>query len=286
MVNNNRVPADVPKNKIALFKKNYTLTTACNNHVFMFAADQKIEHLNADFHGPDIATEAHDPERLFKLAAQLPISVFATQLGLIARYGKHYPTINYIAKLNSKTNIISTEHEDPISRQLWSVADTVNFAKNSTLTLSGIGYTLYLGSTHESLMLCEAAQAIYQAHQAGLLAIIWIYPRGKYVTQNATELTAGAAGVANALGADFVKLALPATITPEELAIAVRAAGNTGIIHAGGAMINEKEFIKRLSQYTHAGTAGIAVGRNIFQRATHEAQHLAAAIDNILRTKK
>jgi DhnA family fructose-bisphosphate aldolase class Ia len=286
MVTNNSVPADVPKNKTALFKKNYTLTTASNGHVFMFAADQKIEHLNADFYGSDIAPEAHDPERLFKLAAQLPISVFATQLGMIARYGKHYPTINYVAKLNSKTNIISTEHEDPISRQLWSVADVVNCAKNSTLTVSGIGYTLYLGSLHESLMLQEAAQAIFQAHQEGLLATLWIYPRSKYVKQNSAELVAGAAGVANALGADFVKLALPTTTTHEEFAIAVRAAGNTGVIYAGGAKISDQEFVQRLSQYTRAGAAGIAVGRNIFQRSTREAQQLATAIDKLLRTKK
>lgn len=278
------VPADVPKNKIALFKKNYALTTASNGHVFMFAADQKIEHLNADFYGPDIAPEANNPERLFTLAAQLPISVFATQLGMIARYGKNYPTINYVAKINGKTNIVATEHEDPISRQLWSVADVVNFAKNSSLTVSGIGYTLYLGSSHESVMLQEAAQAIYNAHQEGLLATIWIYPRGKFVKQNSAELVAGAAGVANALGADFVKLALPTAITHEELAIAVCAAGNTGIIYAGGALVNEKEFAQRLSHYTRSGAAGIAVGRNIFQRSTRDAQNLATTIDKLLRT--
>lgn len=272
------VPADVSKNKTALFQKNYAHTTACNNHVFMFAADQKIEHLNTDFYGPGIAPEANNPEQLFKLAAQLPISIFATQLGLIARYGNQYPTINYVAKLNSKTNIIAPEQEEPISRQLWSVADVVTFTKNSTLSVCGIGYTLYLGSTHESIMLHEAAQAIYQAHQEGLLAILWIYPRGKYVKHNAVELAQGAAGVANALGADFVKLALPTTMTHEDLVVAIHAAGNTGIICAGGVLTSEQEFIQRLSHYTHAGTAGVAVGRNLFQRPTRETQHLANAI--------
>lgn len=272
------IPADVPHKKVSPFKKNYTALSASNTGLFVFAGDQKIEHLNADFYGPRIAQQAQYPEHLFKIAAAMSVGAFATQLGLIARYGHLYPTINYLAKLNSKTNCLSNEHVDPISKQLWSVANVIQFKKESGLSLCGIGYTIYLGSIHESIMLAQAAQAIYQAHQEGLVATVWIYPRGKHIDNNSIALFQGAAGVANALGADIVKLAIPPQATVDDIAVAVQAAGNTRVIVAGGPQLDQQEFIKKINIYRTVGIAGAAVGRNIFQRTYHEAIAFAKAV--------
>jgi DhnA family fructose-bisphosphate aldolase class Ia len=73
-------------------------------HLFrlmLFAGDQKVEHMNDDFYGEGIHPADSSPEHLFRIANQSKIGVFATQLGLIARYGVHYPDVSYLVKLCS-----------------------------------------------------------------------------------------------------------------------------------------------------------------------------------------
>jgi len=267
------VPADVPQKKQSLFKKNCELITKNKKPVLLFAADQKIEHLNDDFFGAGIDKAANHPAHIFSIASQVSIGALATQLGLIARYGKEYSSVNYLVKLNSKTNLVSNEQCDPISRQLWSIVDVINFKKNSGLKICGVGYTVYLGSAHESDMLAEAAQVVYQAHQEGLVAILWVYPRGKHITQSPL-LFVGAAGVANALGADFVKLSVPSSISREAILQAVQAAGNTKILVAGGAKIDQQQLLNNMREQLSLGVAGFALGRNLFQRSAQEAVDL------------
>jgi len=280
------VPADVPSRQARTFRNNYGLITHESGFLFLFAADQKIEHLNKDFYGEGISEEAATPQHLFAIADHYAIGAFATQLGLIARYGASYPNINYIVKLNSKTNLIKTEQQDPISEQLWSVYDVMRFKKNSGFNICGVGYTIYLGSEYESLMLQEAAQIITNAHQEGLVTILWIYPRGKAVGDYSVELLSGAAGVANALGADFVKLSIPRHEDYNDLIPAVKAAGNTKIIISGGEKVDEETFLKDLADQLQKGTWGTAVGRNLFQRPSNEAAALAQKISDILYKKE
>ena len=267
------IPADVPVHKVEQFTYHYQSITKNTNNLFLFAGDQKIEHLQNSFYGNNIDPADNDPEHLFRIAQEGAVGAFATQLGLIARYGKQYPHINYIVKLNSKTNIISKEVQDPLSTQLWSVEQVVEFKENSKLPICGVGYTVYLGSEYESEMLAQAAQVIYKAHQYGLVAIIWMYPRGKNVTHELDgNLIAGAAGVALALGADFAKINVPQDSSATSLAIACQAAGNTKLICSGGAVKTPEDFFVELYEQMHKGnTAGSACGRNIHQRSLSSA---------------
>jgi len=222
----------------------------------LFAADQKIEHLNYDFYGDNIHPNAQTPEHLFKIAQKGRIGAFATQLGLIARYGRIYSELTYIAKLNSTTNLINSTINDPLSQQLWSVEDVVDMKYNADLNICGIGYTIYLGSIYESQMLHEAAQAIFQAHQHGLVAILWVYARGKAIINDTDwELIAGATGVAAALGADFVKVKAPTAqgtkTSAEFLKIATLAAGNTKVICSGGTAQAPEKFLSELYEQIH-----------------------------------
>jgi DhnA family fructose-bisphosphate aldolase class Ia len=275
------IPADVPRARQRVFKKNCERITRGSDSLFLFAADQKIEHLNDDFSGAIFEGQARTAEYIFSLAAQAPIGALATQLGLIARYGASHQTVNYIVKLNSKTNL-SAEQEDPVSRQLWSVADVVQFQQTSRLSLCGVGYTIYLGSLHEALMLQEAANIVYQAHQNGLVAILWIYPRGKYVELSARSVI-GAAGVANALGADFVKLQRFSGMTNHDIVHAVQAAGNTKVLFAGGAKSSDDILLAQIKTDFTCGVFGCAVGRNLFQRPLKQAIALAERIAVLLR---
>lgn len=247
------ISADIPNNFKKEFEDNYNNITKNTDRLFLFAGDHKIEHMAQDFYGSNIDESAESPEHFFEIAVRSNIGAFATQMGLIARYGnqKNYNTINYIVKLNSKTNLIDKDKQDPLSLALWSVEDVVAFKKKSNLKISGVGYTIYLGSLFEEKMLTQAAQIVYQAHQNGLVAILWMYPRGVSIKDDhAGIIIAGAAGVANALGADFVKVVPPTptknSSTVDMLNLAQKIAGNTKIICAGGASVDPKVFLKNI----------------------------------------
>jgi fructose-bisphosphate aldolase / 6-deoxy-5-ketofructose 1-phosphate synthase len=66
-----------------------------------------------------------------------------------------YPEINYIIKMNGKTDLVKKEQRDPISRQLWSLDQVLEFKKSSGLSIVGVGYTVYLGSEYETEMLTQ-----------------------------------------------------------------------------------------------------------------------------------
>src|SRR5512138_3147505 len=101
--------------------------TRGSGRLMLFAGDQKVEHLNDDFYGPGIDPQDNSPEHMFQIADGAKIGVFATQLGLIARYGMDYPDVPYLVKLNSKTNLVKTAQQDPLSAALWTVKQVVKF---------------------------------------------------------------------------------------------------------------------------------------------------------------
>jgi fructose-bisphosphate aldolase/6-deoxy-5-ketofructose 1-phosphate synthase len=249
----------------------------------LFAGDQKAEHLNDDFFGPGIDLEDNDPLHLFQIAAQANIGVFAAQIGLIARYGMDYRDLPYLVKLNSKTNLVKTSQAEPRSPQWIDVSQVVDFRDSSNLDILGVGYTIYLGSEHEGEMLAQAARIVFQAHQAGLVTVLWIYPRGKAVKdEKDPHLIAGAAGVAATLGSDFVKVNYPEKTGQVSSLIfreAVQAAGRTKVVCAGGESTDARSFLQRLHDQIHiSGASGSATGRNIHQRPLAEAVRLCNAV--------
>ena len=285
------VPADVPDELIDTYVENYLNATAGTGSMNLFACDQKIEHLNDDFYGEGIPLSSNDPAHLFEIGdlsfAEGTLGVLAGQLGLIAQYARDAPDLPYLVKLNSKTNLVKTAQRDPVSMAMWDMDDVMSLVHNG-INVVGIGYTVYLGSEHEHEMLTEAATFIRQAHELGMLAVVWMYPRGQAVAdEKDPQLIAGAAGVAACIGADFAKVNYPRPFegmtAPESLGIAVEAAGRTGIICSGGGSMPPMEFLQRLHDQIHvSGCRGAATGRNIHQKGTEEAVRMAAACHAII----
>lgn len=141
------VPLDVPRNARNEYIRNYTEITRGSGRLMLFAGDQKVEHLNDDFYGSGISEDDADPEHLFRIASRGRIGVFATQLGLIARYGMDYPEVPYLVKLNSKTNLVKTSQADPLSRAWLDVSQVMEFRRESGLRILGVGYTVYPGAS-------------------------------------------------------------------------------------------------------------------------------------------
>lgn len=290
--NSTNIPADVPSDMESKFNTNYGKITKKTDHLFMFACDQKMEHLNKDFYGPAIHPDAMHTEHIFKIAQAGYIGALATNLGLIARYGKKYSSIPYIAKLNGKTDLVGTEQKDPYSKQLWTVADAVALQEEHSMSICGVGYTLYLGSEYEAEMLSQAARIINDAHRNGLVAIIWIYARGKSVKDDQDPaLITGAAGLAATLGSDFVKIKAPqdanGKTSAQWLHIASAAAGNTKIICAGGPQTSPEKLLAEVhTQITQGSTAGCAIGRNIFQHSLTDAIAITKGINALVYDNK
>jgi len=277
------IPLDVPKEAQKVYATNFKTITHDSGRLMLFAGDQKIEHLNEDFFGDGIHSDDNDPEHLFRIASKAKIGCFAAQLGLIARYGSDYPDVPYLVKLNSKTNLVGTSQQEPFSGLLTTVEQVIRFKKSSGLNILGIGYTVYLGSESESKMLKTAADAIFEAHQNGLVTVLWIYPRGKAVKdEKDPHLIAGAAGVAACLGSDFVKVNPPkkeGASSNELMKEATMAAGRTKVVCAGGSSVDATQFLTQLHDQIHiGGCAGNATGRNIHQKPLDEAVRMCNAI--------
>lgn len=277
------VPLDVPKAMRETYVNNYMEMTRGTGRLMLFAGDQKVEHLNDDFYGEGVPEDDADPEHLFKIASQAKIGVFAIQLGLIARYGMDYKDVPYLVKVNSKTNLVETAQADPFSNLWYDVDQVVEFKENSGLNVLGVGYTIYLGSEFEAEMLVQAAQVVYDAHQHGMLSVLWIYPRGTAVKdEKDPHLIAGATGVGACLGTDFVKVNYPKKEGEKSAEIfkeAIRAAGRTRVVCAGGSSDEAEAFLKKLYDQIHvSGAQGNATGRNIHQRPLDEAVRMCNAV--------
>ena len=281
-----RVPMDVLPEARETYIDNYMKATQGTGRLMLFACDQKIEHLNKDFYGEGIDIADADPEHLFRIGSQGVCGVLAGQRGLIAQYAADYPDINYLVKMNSKTNLVSGKQDDPYSPQMYQL-DAVLAMRDAGVNVVGVGYTIYLGSEYESTMLAEAGELIAEAHANGLITVMWIYPRGKAVAdEKSPETIAGAAGVAVCLGSDFVKVNPPHATDDktqfENLASASTAAGRCGLVCAGGSTVDAETFLTQLHNQIHIGGAkGNATGRNIHQRSLDEAVRLTKAISAI-----
>jgi fructose-bisphosphate aldolase/6-deoxy-5-ketofructose 1-phosphate synthase len=277
------VPLDVPKTMRETYVKNYMEITRDSGKLMLFAGDQKVEHLNDDFYGEGVPEDDADPEHLFKIASKAKIGVFAAQLGLIARYGMDYKDVPYLVKVNSKTNIVETSQAEPFSNLWYDIDQVVQFKENSGLNILGVGYTIYLGSEFEAEMLVQAAQVVYDAHQHGLLSVLWIYPRGAGIKEEKDpHLIAGATGVGACLGSDFVKVNYPKKEGAKSAEIfkeAIKAAGRTKVVCAGGTSDECEAFLKKLYEQIHiSGAMGNATGRNIHQRPLDEAIRMCNAV--------
>ena len=281
-----RVPADVSADARETYIDNYLKATQNSGRLMLFACDQKIEHLNDDFFGADIDVADAKPEHLFQIGSQGVCGVLAGQRGLIAAYANDYPEINYLVKMNSKTHLIGKSQDDPYSPQLTSF-DAACELVNNGVNVVGIGYTIYLGSEYESQMMSEAGELIAQAHAAGLVVVLWMYPRGKAVgDEKDAHLIAGAAGTALCLGADFVKVNPPkgddSGTSADKLVEASDASGRCGLVCAGGSTVEADVFLQQLWDQIHVGGAcGNATGRNLHQRSLDEAVRLTKAISAI-----
>jgi len=220
-----------------------------NKRALYLAYDQGLEHGPEDFNDKNV-----DPEYVIDIANKGKYSAFICQKGIAEKY-KDKIKIPLIIKLNGKTNLVKG---DPISRQLCTVKEAIK------LGAVAVGYTIYVGSEYESVMFKAFEKILKEAHAKGLPVIMWAYPRGKGVKgKSKAKLMAYACRVGLELGADIVKVAYEGNI--DDLKWAVKSAGKTHVVVAGGMKKSEKELLSKAKEIMKSGCVGLAIGRNVWQ---------------------
>lgn len=216
------------------------------------AYDQGLEHGPSDFNDKNV-----NPKYIIDIAKKGKYNGIVFQKGIAEKYHKEIKQskIPLIVKLNGKTNLFKGE---PISRQLCTVKEALK------LGAMAVGYTIYIGSDYEDEMFQEFENIQREAHKNKIPVIVWIYPRGKSIkNKSKKELMVYAARVGLEIGADMIKLQYFGKIN--DLKWAVKSAGKTKVLIAGGEKKDEKEFLKDIQEIMSAGCIGLAVGRNIWQ---------------------
>lgn len=216
------------------------------------AYDQGLEHGPTDFNDKNV-----NPDYIIDIARKGGYTGVVFQKGIAEKYNKEIrkSKVPLILKLNGKTNLFKGE---PISRQLCSVEEAIK------LGASAVGYTIYIGSDYEDEMLQEFEDIQRQAHAKRIPVIVWIYPRGKSVKRKKdAELMAYAARTGLEIGADIIKIQYNGNL--KDLKWAVKSAGKTKVVIAGGIKKGEKEFLKQVKEIMDAGAIGLAIGRNVWQ---------------------
>ena len=215
------------------------------------AYDQGFEHGPIDFNDKNV-----DPLYIIDIAKKGKFSAVIFQKGIAEKYKKEIKKskIPLIIKLNGKTSL---HKEEPISLQLCTVKEAI------ALGAVAVGYTIYIGSIHENIMLKEFEKIEREAHSKNIPVIAWIYPRGKGIEgKSPGELLAYACRVGLEIGADIVKVHCQNT---KDLSWAVKSAGKTKVVIAGGMKEEENTLLKTAKEIMQSGAIGLAIGRNIWQ---------------------
>ncbi len=216
------------------------------------AYDQGLEHGPSDFNDKNV-----DPKYIIDIAKKGKYNGIVFQKGIAEKYNKEIKAskVPLIVKLNGKTNLFKGE---PISRQLCTVDEAIK------LGAAAVGYTIYIGSDSEDESFQEFEGIQREAHKKGLPVITWIYPRGKSLKgKKPEELMVYATRTALEIGADIVKIQYTGKL--KDLQWAVKSAGKTKVVVAGGTKKGEKELIKQVHEIMEAGCIGLAIGRNVWQ---------------------
>ena len=216
------------------------------------AYDQGLEHGPDDFNDKNV-----NPEYILGIAKMGKYSGVVFQKGIAEKYQSEIKKskVVLILKLNGKTNLVKG---DPVSGQLCTVKEAVK------LGAVAVGYTIYIGSKHENLMLQEFESIQREAHKKNIPVIAWIYPRGKSVKgKSSSQLMAYAARTGLEIGADIIKIQYNGNVN--DLKWAVKSAGKTKVVIAGGVKKDEKLLLKQTKEIMDAGAIGLAIGRNIWQ---------------------
>ncbi|MFB6255012.1 MAG: class I fructose-bisphosphate aldolase [Halobacteriaceae archaeon] len=234
-------------------------TITRDGKLLILAYDHGLEHGPHDF---DPVPETMDPDTVFDIATHDAVTGLAVQKGVAETFYPSYEDeINLVAKVNGTSNLWMGEPDSAVN---WNVDYAVELGADA------IGYTLYGGSNNEVEMAEEFREIQEAARGYDLPVVMWSYPRGQGVKNDTKDdVIAYASRLALELGADVAKVKYPGSA--EAMEWVVDSAGPVKVIMSGGSKRSDRAFLESVKAVMDAGGAGLAVGRNVWQRENADA---------------
>ncbi|QLY24116.1 class I fructose-bisphosphate aldolase [Bdellovibrio sp. KM01] len=263
--------------------------------------DQGFEHGPARSFAKN--PDGYDPNYHVELAIESGCNAYAAPLGFIEAIARDYAgEIPLILKINNSESLYGSKA--PISAVTSYIDDALR------LGCVGIGFTVYPGSAERKQMYEEIAEASRLAKQAGLVVVIWSYPRGEQLSkegEQAIDVIAYAAHIAAQLGAHIIKVKPPTAHIEQAAAAKVYAEqgikvttmadrirhvvqscfnGKRIVIFSGGEAKGTEELLKEVQEMGQGGGFGSIMGRNAFQRPKKESIALLHGVMEAFAGKK
>jgi fructose-bisphosphate aldolase, class I len=259
---------------------------AGSGKLIILPVDQGFEHGPARSFAPN--PPGYNPLYHFSLAIEAGCNAYAAPLGFLEAGADQYAgAIPTILKLNNHD--VLHDDQDPLPSVTGSVRDALR------LGCSAVGFTIYPGSSHCTIMYQQLREIAEEAKAHGLAVVVWSYPRGSGLSkqgETAIDVVAYAAQIAAQLGAHVIKVKLPTDhieqaaakkvydseqIPIKTLSERVRHvvqssfAGRRIVIFSGGAKSEDHNVFEEARAIRDGGGFGSIIGRNSFQRPQTEA---------------
>lgn len=276
-----------------------TGTLAGTGKMVILPVDQGFEHGPARSFA--INPDAYDPAYHFSLAVESGCNAYAAPLGFLEACAREFAgDIPLILKINNSDSLYKPKG-NPISALTSGIEDALR------LGCVGIGFTIYPGSAERKQMYEEIQYAALEAKKAGLVVVIWSYPRGEGLSKDgetAIDVVAYGAQIAAQLGAHIIKVKPPTAhleqaeaakvykemgIKIEKMSDRIRHVvdssfnGRRIVIFSGGEAKSTEELLKEVKELAQGGAFGSIMGRNAFQRPRKEAVDLLKGVMNIFK---
>jgi class I fructose-bisphosphate aldolase len=175
-------------------------------YLSILPVDQGIEHSAGASFAPN--PDYFDPENIIRLAIEGGCNAVATTLGVLSLTARKYAhKIPMMLKINH--NELLT-YPNQFDQRLFA-----SIKQAHDMGCTSVGATIYFGSDNSGRQIVEISQAFAQAHELGMVTVLWCYlrnPAFKTPTKDyheAADLTGQANHLGATLGADIVKQKLP-----------------------------------------------------------------------------
>ena len=293
--------SDSPGTRANLYRLLMSGRLAGTGKLVILPVDQGFEHGPARSFAPNPA--GYDPRYHFQLALDAGCNAYAAPLGFIEAGASEYAgQIPLILKANNSDSLYGGS--DPIPAVTAGVDDALR------LGCCAIGFTIYPASSERKQMYEELRELAADAKSAGLLVVVWSYPRGSGISkagETAIDVCAYAAQIAAQLGAHIIKvkppsehieqdaarkvyekMQIPIATLADRVKHVVQSAfdGRRIVIFSGGEKGDTEAVLETNRQIALGGGFGTIMGRNSFQREHGEAVKLLNDVMDIHRNTK
>lgn len=284
---------------------------AGTGYLSILPVDQGIEHSASASFAPNPAY--FDPKNVVELACEGGCNAVASTLGGLASVARLYAhKIPFIVKLNHNDALVHpSSYDQTLFGQVKQAYD---------MGAVGIGATVYFGSENSRRQLQEVSAAFQQAHELGMVTILWTYLRNDGFKKDgvdyhtASDLTGQANHLGVTIKADIIKQKLAETnggfnaisvgkthpsvyekLSSEHPIDLVRYQvvncylGRIGLISSGGASSGQGDLARSVRTAVinkRAGGMGLISGRKAFQRPMREGIELLNSIQDVYLSKK